>query len=44
MNETLKKELEEKMIQSSLNKKSNLLNEIKKEIDKKGENNLKKLL
>lgn len=34
----------EKMIQSSLNKKSNLLNEIKKEIDKKGENNLKKLL
>lgn len=34
----------EKMIQSSLNKKSNLLNEIKKEIEKKGENNLKKLL
>lgn len=34
----------EKMIQSSLNKKSNLLNEIKKEIDKKGKNNLKKLL
>lgn len=34
----------EKMIQSSLNKKSNLLNEIKKEIDKKGENNLNKLL
>lgn len=34
----------EKMIQSSLNKKSNLLNEIKKEIEKKGESNLKKLL
>ena len=34
----------EKMIQSSLNKKSNLLNEIKKEIEKKGENNLKKML
>jgi SNF2 family DNA or RNA helicase len=34
----------EKMIQSSLNKKSNLLDEIKKEIEKKGENNLKKLL
>ena len=34
----------EKMIQSSLNKKSNLLNEIKKEIEKKGEKYLKEYL